>query len=223
MHIEVLVEDASGSRLLEHLLPKLIGPSGEPHSWRIHPYKGIGRIPKGLRPRGGAEKRILLDQLPRVLRGYGKTHGVDAVLVVVDVDAQDCIAFLHELQGVAASCAPGLRVLFRLAIEEVEAWYFGDRHALLTAYPRGRRFPLDTYEQDSICGTWETLADAIHDGGAETLRRAGWPLVGEVKHEWADKIGPLMEIERNTSPSFRKLRDGLRRLTGERIPSSASD
>lgn len=223
MHIEVLVEDASGGRLLEHLLPKLIGPSGEPHSWRIHSYKGIGRIPEGLRPRSGAEKRILLDQLPRLLRGYRKTLGVDAVLVVLDVDAQDCVAFLHELHCVAASCAPGLRVLFRLAIEEIEAWYFGDRLALLGAYPRGRPFPLDSYKQDSICRTWETLADAIHEGGAETLRRAGWPLVGEVKYEWADKIGPLMEIERNKSPSFRKLRDGLRRLIGERVPSSGSD
>ena len=31
MHIEVLVEDASGEKLLEALLPKLFGAQGEPH------------------------------------------------------------------------------------------------------------------------------------------------------------------------------------------------
>jgi len=32
MHIEILTEDSSGQRLLEHLMPMLIGHYGEPHS-----------------------------------------------------------------------------------------------------------------------------------------------------------------------------------------------
>ena len=62
MHIEVLTEDSSGKVLLEHLLPKLIGPNGEPHSWRVTDYRGIGRIPPGMKS-GDPAKRILLDQL----------------------------------------------------------------------------------------------------------------------------------------------------------------
>lgn len=48
MHIEILVEDSSGQTLLETLVPKILGAQGDPHTWRIHFYKGVGRIPKTL-------------------------------------------------------------------------------------------------------------------------------------------------------------------------------
>jgi len=105
--------------------------------------------------------------------------------------------------------------LFRLAIEEIEAWYLGDQDALLAAYPRAKRNLLEKYEQDSACDTWELLADAVHSGGSAAIKKAGWPLPGQVKHEWAERIGPLMDPERNLSPSFGKLRDGLRRLLSD--------
>ena len=72
MHIEVLVEDSSGEKLLQLLLPKLLGAQGDPHTWRLHSYKGIGRIPKNLTTKADPAKRILLERLPRLLRGYGK-------------------------------------------------------------------------------------------------------------------------------------------------------
>ena len=72
MHIEILVEDSSGATLLEVLLPQLLGPQGEPNTWRVHAYKGIGKIPKDIGKKADPAKRILLDQLPRLLRGYGK-------------------------------------------------------------------------------------------------------------------------------------------------------
>ena len=75
MHIEILTEDSSGQRLLEHLVPKLIGPLGEPHTWRLHAYRGIGRIPAHLSPASDPSRRILLDQLPRLLRGYVRDSG----------------------------------------------------------------------------------------------------------------------------------------------------
>lgn len=215
MHIEILVEDSSGEKLLQMLLPQFLGPQGEPHTWRLHAYKGIGRIPKGLAMKTDPAKRILLDRLPKVLRGYGKTPGIDAVVVVVDTDKRDCVAFLDELKEVAAACNPVPITLFRLAIEEIEAWYFGDQDALLAAYPRAKQDVLGKYVQDSACDTWELLADAVHLGGSAAIKKAGWPLPGQVKHEWAEKIGPLMKPERNISPSFGKLRDGLRRLVAE--------
>ncbi len=75
MHIEILVEDSSGEKLLQVLLPQLIGTQGDPHTWRLHSYKGIGRIPSDLVTKADPAKRILLDQLPKLLRGYGKTPG----------------------------------------------------------------------------------------------------------------------------------------------------
>jgi hypothetical protein len=105
--------------------------------------------------------------------------------------------------------------LFRIAIEEMEAWYFGDRQALLEAYPQAKVEVLARYQQDRVCGTWELLADAIFPGGSAALKKAGWPLPGQVKYEWAEKIGPLLDLDRNLSPSFGKLREGLRRLVSE--------
>ena len=212
MHIEILTEDSSGSKILEILLPKIIGPHGKPHTWRVHAYKGIGRIPAGLQSQGDPSKRILLDQLPKLLRGYGKTPGIDAVVVVVDTDDRDCVVFLTQLKAVAPQVDAPPTVLFRLAMEETDAWYLGDRGALLAAFPRARHEILNRYVQDSVCGTWELLADAVHAGGSPALKKAGWPLSGQMKHDWAERIGPLMNIEINQSPSFGKLRDGLRRL-----------
>ena len=59
MHIEILVEDRSGQALLECLMPRFEGIT-----YRIHAYRGVGKLPRGLRPGTDAAKRILLDQLP---------------------------------------------------------------------------------------------------------------------------------------------------------------
>ncbi len=222
MHIEILTEDSSGKALLEHLLPKLIGSPNEPHSWRIIAFQGIGQIPKGMHA-GDPAKRTLLNKLPAILRSYARTTGIDAVVVVLDADSRDCAAFLAELRELATTSDAVELTLFRLAIEEIEAWYFGDRKALRAAYPKARQRPLNQYRQDSICGTWELLADVIHPGGSDAIRRIGWPLPGQIKHEWANRIGPLMNPDANLSPSFGKLRDALRRLiaggTGNPAPA----
>jgi hypothetical protein len=180
----------------------------------VHAYKGVGRVPRDLGRAGDPAKRILLDQLPRLLRGYGKTPGIDGVLVLLDADKHNCADFLAELESLAASSAAPPRTLFRLAIEEIEAWYFGDRQALLTAYPSAKLGVLDDYVQDSACDTWECLAKAIYPGGVAAIKKRGWPLPGQVKCDWAGRIGPLLDPEANVSPSFAKFRDGLRRLIG---------
>jgi len=215
MHLEILIEDSSGERFLETVLPAIIGQQGNPHTWRTFAYKGIGRIPKGLTEKVDPAKRILLDNLPRLLRGYGRTPGIDAVVVVVDSDDRDCVEFLEQLHEVARACKPLPTTLFRLAIEELEAWYLGDREAVLRAYPRAKTSELDDYVQDSSCGTWERLADAVCPGGSAAVKKAPWFRQGELKHEWAERITPLMDPERNVSCSFGKLRDGLRLLVGK--------
>lgn len=213
MHLELLVEDQSGKALLEALLPKALGEPGEPHTWNLRAYKGSGKLPPKLSPTTDPSKRILLDQLPRLLNGFGKTPGIDAVIVLVDSDRRDPKAFLRELHDLLAACpSPPPTTQFRLATEEMEAWLLGDRAALLAAYPKAKLDVLERYQQDSVCQTWELLADAIHPGGAKALKDAGWPLPGQLKHQWAERIGPLLEPDRNVSPSFKKFYEGLRRL-----------
>ncbi len=212
MHLEFLVEDSSGAKLLEILLNKIFEKNESEHSWRIHPYKGVGRISKDLKNRADPAKRQLLDQLPRLLSGFGKTSGIDAVVIVIDVDNRNSVDFLVDLKNLAINANAFQSTLYGLAIEEMEAWYFGDSQALKAAYPSAKKKVLDNYVQDSICGTWERLADAIYPGGSKAIKNETWVVSGTVKHEWAKKIGAHMNVNKNKSPSFCKFRDDLRKL-----------
>ena len=107
MHFEVLIEDQSGSIAVDAVLGKILGRNGALHSWKVHGYKGLGHIPKGLRGKTDPAKRILLDRLPKLLRGYGKNPDASsAVVVVVDLDNRDCMAFKRELLAVLNACRP---------------------------------------------------------------------------------------------------------------------
>jgi hypothetical protein len=215
MHFEFLVEDSSTTRLLGHLLPKLIGRYSDPHTWELHSYRGNGRIPPGLEQISNPAQRLLLSRLPKLLAGYAKKPGYDAIVVVCDTDRQECDKFLTQLRAVASDAGAEAITMFRLAIEETEAWYLGDRDALLKAYPKAKKRQLDAYSQDSVCDTWERLADIVHPRGSSVVHDADGPTAGDLKHEWANRIGPLMDPDRNRSPSFGKLRDGLRRLAAQ--------
>ena len=199
MHFEVLVEDRSGSIALEHIFEKILGVKNSVHSWKIHPQKG---------------KQRLLKRLPQLLRGYGKSlQQYGAVVVVVDLDTGNCRAFKQELLSVLEACEPRPKALFRIAIEESEAWLLGDRDAVKAAYPSAKTAVLDGYVQDSLCGTWEVLADAVHPGGSARLKELSYPYTGTAKCEWAEKIAPRMNVDRNRSKSFQAFRDGVRKLS----------
>jgi len=216
MHFEILVEDASGKIALESILEKILGPNVQDHTYRIIPYKGVGRIPKDLRGTTDPRKRILLDRLPQLLKGYGKAHRdfPAAVVVVVDLDDKECMVFKQEMLNILYNCNPQPTTLFRIAIEECEAWLLGDHNAVKAAYPRAKKQILNAYEQDSICGTWEKLADAVYPGGSQKLKQMGWPHTGQAKCEWAKNIAPHLDVDINQSKSFKVFRDGIRNLAG---------
>ena len=214
MHFEILVEDKSGKIVLEAIADRILESVGADHTHRILSYKGIGHIPRGLTGTTDPRSRILLDRLPGILGGYGKSlrSYPAAVVVIVDLDDKDCRVFKQAMSDVLDACDPKPTTLFRIAIEEIEAWLLGDRAAVKAAYPRAREQVLDDYAQDSICGTWEKLADAIHPGGSQKLKRLGYPHVGRVKCEWAGKIARHLDPERNLSRSFQVFRDEMRAL-----------
>ena len=213
MHFEILVEDESGRIALESVLQNILGKNHAVHSWRMFSYKGLGRIPNNLHATKDPNKRILLDRLPKLLRGYGRSlPQTSAVIVVVDLDDKDCTVLKQDLLNVLNECHPRPRALFRIAIEESEAWLLGDRNAVKAAYPKARDAILDGYVQDSICGTWEVLADAVHTGGSVRLKGSGYHETGKAKCEWAEKIAHHIDVDKNKSKSFQVFRDGVRNL-----------
>jgi uncharacterized protein (DUF849 family) len=77
-----------------------------------------------------------------------------------------------------------------------------------------RKFVLNVYDNHSVCGTWEKLADAVYQGGASALLAKGWQAIGTEKSRWADEISPYMVVENNQSPSFQYFQRKLRELAG---------
>jgi hypothetical protein len=215
MHFEILVEDASGKKALDILVPRIVGAG---HTFRVHPYKGIGHIPKNMRDATDPSKRILLTNLPKLLKGYGRTfqgyakNYPAAVIVVCDLDDKNHDLFLDELNGILESCHPKPEARFCIAVEEGEAWFLGDLPAIVAAYPNAKAHVLAGYVNDSICGTWEWLAEAVYQGGAKGLAKKGWQSVGAEKARWAEDISPRMNVDNNASPSFRSFREELRAL-----------
>ena len=216
MHFEILVEDISGKRMLDMLVPKMIGDS---HTFRVISYRGVGRVPKGMRDAKDACKRILLENIPRLMKGYGRTfpsYGDKgaAVIMVCDLDDKCLKTFREELFGILNSCHPKPEARYCIAIEEVEAWLLGDLPAVIAAYPRAKSVILSAYVNDSICGTWEKLADAIYNGGSSALASLGFYAVGEEKSKWAEAISPHMDVSNNKSHSFCYFRRKIQELAG---------
>lgn len=213
MHFEILVEDQSGQKALEILVARIVG---EGHTFKIHGYKGAGRIPRGLGDGSDPGKRILLERLPKLLQGYGKAFAnyppdsPATVIVVCDLDDRCLKRFRQELDTVLANCHPAPPTCFCLAIEEGEAWLLGDLRAIRAAYPKAKQEVLTGYVNDSICGTWEKLADAVFPGGAVQLARQGWQAIGAEKFRWAQQIASHMDVDDNQSPSFCRFRNTLR-------------
>lgn len=201
MHLEILVEEPSAEAALEKLVPKMIG----------------GDVTFNLIAHQG--KPHLLKRLPDRLRGYRAwLPGDFRIVVLLDEDRENC----HELKakmetaardaGFATASFPdaggAFTVLNRVAVEELEAWFFGDVPALRRVFPRlsetlGQRARYR--EPDSVPGgTWEALE--------RVLQRAGYHASGAPKIEIARSVAQHMDPARNRSRSFQVFRRGLRRL-----------
>lgn len=103
-------------------------------------------------------------------------------------------------------------VVNRLAIDELEAWFFGDPEALVKAYPRvpssvGNKAKYRN--PDTIAGgTWEALERVLKRAGYYSSGMSGMPKV-----ETARTISKYMIPERNRSKSSQVFREALQELT----------
>ena len=164
-------------------------------------------------------KDDLLARLPERLRGYAAWLPANyRIVVVVDRDGDDCEALKRRLERVAEDA--GLRsrsraggeayqVVNRLAIEELEAWYFGDWDAVRTVYPRvPETIPNQAKYRDPDAisgGTWEAFE--------RVLKRAGYFQAGLRKIEVARAVAEHWQPQANRSKSFRVLRDVLMEMS----------
>jgi Domain of unknown function (DUF4276) len=190
-HLEILVEELSMAETLRRLVPQIIG---EHDTYEVYPHQG---------------KPDLLGKLGDRLRAYARmkaTWPELRIVVVVDRDNDDC----RELkQALTRTCATAnCEALCRIAIEELEAWFFGDIDALRAAYPA---VPATLSQKakyrdpDAIVGgTWEALE--------HLLKRAGYYPTGMPKTEVAQRVADNMVPSLNRSRSFQVFRDGLMAL-----------
>lgn len=115
----------------------------------------------------------------------------------------------HE-QNIAASAeiCKRFQILNRIAVEELESWFFGDIQALTSAFPGvPSTLPAKSRyrDPDSIKGgTWEAME--------RELQKAGYFQGGLAKVKAARVISENMDPERNVSQSFQAFRNGLRDL-----------
>ena len=200
MHIEFLLEEESCAEALRLVVPKIIGHR---ESFATHVFQG---------------KTDLVNCLPSRLRGYSKWLPDDwRIVVLLDRDRDDCLELKGELEksareaGLRTKASAGgrgrLQVLNRIAVEELEAWFFGDVEAITAAYARVPKTLAQKRafrNPDGISGTWEALE--------RVLKKAGYYAAGMPKIEVARNIGRHLQPDRNRSASFRVFCAGLREI-----------
>ena len=201
MQIEFLVEEISAKAALDQLLPRLL-PG---HSCRVRVFEGW---------------QDLLGQLKAVLQGYHRRifrEGQTQLRVVVLLDGDGiCERRKAALEAKAAEASlltkttagPGqvFHVLNRIAVQELEAWWLGDREAIISAYPgvKPAHFKGIGRDTDAPLKPNDTLW--------EVLKKGRYFLTGKRKTQWATDISQHLDPARNTSPSFHYFCEGLAAL-----------
>lgn len=206
MHIHFLVEDLSFQKLLDLVLPKVLVSADV--SYKIKSYKGIGHLPKKLSEQNYRHETILGD-LRRILPALDKTHSIDAIVILMDLDNDEEAKKLRELSCFKKQLKrlDSSKVQFFFAIEEMESWLLGDEKAIVKAYPKYKKKIFSKYKQDDVCGTWEVLCSVVTNYTNKNF--PVYPELGKLKCEWAEKIAVHMEPNNNQSPSFKKFLEGV--------------
>ena len=216
MHFQFLIEDYSGAVLVDKVMQKLSEEAD--FTFDIKSFKGIGGF-KGKGHVKDIKTNKLLTDLPQYLRAFDNSlQGIEScIIVVLDNDTRETQQFEQELELQAQKAQISIDHVFCIAVEEMEAWLLGDEKALFLAYPLARDSKYKEYVQDSICGTWELLADVVFKGGLKKFKKEcpTYREVGKYKAEWAEQIGTYLDLNGNKSPSFQYFISALRKRVGK--------
>ncbi len=204
MHIKFFLEEPSAEVALKHILPKILSPDV---ICIFHAFEG---------------KDDMLKELPKFMKGHQWIPNDWRLIVLLDEDRRDCHELKEYLEKAAhdagfvtkSSAAPDedVQVVNRLAVEELEAWFFGDVEALHAAYPRiskNLQAQAKYRDPDAIGGgTYEALE--------HLLKQARYYKGYLPKREVAQNIAQHMEPSRNTSKSFQVFVEGLKACVREK-------
>lgn len=198
MIIKILTEGASDVPVMHEILSRHFNLI-EHIDFEIHPHRGRGNIPNDVLAQPDPKHRGLLDQLPAKLRGFAKYMDEDfLVVVLIDLDNDDEAQLLSELSAMLGQLPTRPpRILFGLAVEEVESWFLADKSAIISAFPTANLEVIKHIQADSIIGAWERLADCFGKKHAD--------VTGHDKTYWAEKISPHLDFQSPNSPSLSKL------------------
>lgn len=207
MFFEILLEGESDVPTVKSILNQRYGFQ-QNIDYRIHPHRGKGSLPDNPLARPDLRARGLLDQLPAKLRGYAHLAKGSAVIVLLDADRSDCrqlkLSLIDLYQNLPQKPS---KVLFRIAVEEIESWFLADREAIIRSGLRVNAARIPRGEPDQVIGAWERLA--------EVLNRKPIECNGGDKHDWAEAIAPHLDLDNPRSPSLKAFIDGVDNLVGK--------
>ncbi|MGQ3050057.1 MAG: DUF4276 family protein [Niveispirillum sp.] len=159
-------------------------------------------------------KSDLLSNLTKRLRAYAAWAPPEwRFVVIVDRDDDDCRVLKQQLETICATAGfptrrnagADWRCLTAIAIEELEAWYFGNWDAVQAAFPGlSSTIPAKAAfrDPDAIAGgTWEAFE--------RVMRRAGHYGGGLAKLDASRRVGACLNPLNNRSASFAYLLRGL--------------
>lgn len=202
MIFHVLVEGTSDEPTVREILTRHFGLV-HGSQFQIHPHRGKGKIPEDLTAPPPPTDRTLLAQLPATLRAYSLKGKKACIVVLVDQDDDDCVQLLTDLRNMLANLNPRpANVLFRIAMEEIEAWFLADQNAVVAAYPKA-----------DFKGIPSHGIDQVDDPSDELTKCLGEPLpcTGQMKAVWAENIAPHLDLDAPKSPSLKKFIEGIQR------------
>lgn len=202
MQVVFLLEEESAEDALRQLVPKLLPEHCVTYFQSLGGWQG------------------LVDNLPNLLRGYQRRltqlgqHDL-RIVVLLDADGiaerrlkilEDAAQAAGLLTRLQAGEGQLFHVINALAVQELEAWFLGDREAIMAAYPKVGLQHFKGIDKEP------EKHPKPNDVLWRIFKEARLFLAGKRKREWARTIAPHLDPARNRSASFRYFCQSLAQL-----------
>ena len=205
MYIKFFLEEPSAEETLKHLLPKILLKDV---SYEFHTFQG---------------RDEMLKELPKRLKGEQWIPDNWRIIVLIGEDRRNCHELKTYLEKAAheagfvtkSSATPNedFQIVNRIAVEEIEAWFFGDVQALHAAYPR---IP-ENLQSKAKYRNPDAIRGGTYEALEQLLRQKNYYKGRISKPTVAQNIAQHMVPSRNRSKSFQVFVEGLKACVGEEL------